>query len=173
MSKLLFRAFIFVSTISPGAVIAQQDSSQEEDSTVTYPASYFEQFSPVSVNDMLNQIPGIDRILDADLGSFTLGDQMDRGLGASSPILIDGKRLAGKANEAASQLDRIAAIEVDYIEIIRGTSSDLDVQNAGQLVNIVLKQAQSRSSFSFEAGVRHFDNGKVDPEGSLSLTGHS
>ena len=173
MSKLLFRAFIFVSTISPGAVIAQQDSSQEEDSTVTYPASYFEQFSPVSVNDMLNQIPGIDRILDADLGSLTLGNQMDRGLGASSPILIDGKRLAGKANEAASQLDRIAAIEVDYIEIIRGTSSDLDVQNAGQLVNIVLKQAQSRSSFSFEAGVRHFDNGKVDPEGSLSLTGQS
>jgi outer membrane receptor for ferrienterochelin and colicins len=173
MSKLLFCAFIFVSTISPGAVIAQQDSSQEEDSTVTYPASYFEQFSPVSVNDMLNQIPGIDRILDADLGSLTLGNQMDRGLGASSPILIDGKRLAGKANEAASQLDRIAAIEVDYIEIIRGTSSDLDVQNAGQLVNIVLKQAQSRSSFSFEAGVRHFDNGKVDPEGSLSLTGQS
>ena len=173
MSKLLFCAFIFVSTISPGAVIAQQDSSQEEDSTVTYPASYFEQFSPVSVNDMLNQIPGIDRILDADLGSLTLGNQMDRGLGASSPILIDGKRLAGKANEAASQLDRIAAIEVDYIEIIRGTSSDLDVQNAGQLVNIVLKQAQSRSSLSFEAGVRHFDNGKVDPEGSLSLTGQS
>lgn len=173
MSKLLFRAFTFASTISLGAVIAQQDSSQEEDSTVTYPASYFEQFSPVSVNDMLNQIPGIDRILDADLGSLTLGNQMDRGLGASSPILIDGKRLAGKANEAASQLDRIAAIEVDYIEIIRGTSSDLDVQNAGQLVNIVLKQAQSRSSFSFEAGVRHFDNGKVDPEGSLSLTGQS
>ena len=173
MSKLLFRAFTFASTISLGAVIAQQDSSQEEDSTVTYPASYFEQFSPVSVSDMLNQIPGIDRILDADLGSLTLGNQMDRGLGASSPILIDGKRLAGKANEAASQLDRIAAIEVDYIEIIRGTSSDLDVQNAGQLVNIVLKQAQSRSSFSFEAGVRHFDNGKVDPEGSLSLTGQS
>jgi len=174
MCSAIFRFFVFSWVILPGVLMAQANSSEreDEDSTITYPATYFEQFSPVSVNDMLNQIPGIERVLQADPGSRSPGrDQNTRGLGANSPILIDGKRLAGKANEASSQLDRIAAEEVDYIEIIRGTSSDLDVQNAGQMVNIVLKQAQSRSSLSFEAGARHFKDGNVDPEGSLSLTG--
>lgn len=173
MIHVLLRTAVFCWIVLPGVLVAQQTTNEsgEEDSTVTYPASYFEQFSPVSVNDMLNQIPGIERILDANLGASEFRGQQTRGLGANSPILIDGKRLAGKANEAVAQLDRIAAAEVDYIEIIRGTSSDLDVQNAGQMVNIILKQAQSRSSISFEAGLQHFDDGTVDPEGSLSLTG--
>ena len=157
--------------IAPSLALAAEDGL--DDSTLTYPAAYFDQFSPVSVNDMLNQIPGIERVLDANLGTLQNINANDRGLGASSPILIDGKRMAGKANEAEAQLNRIAAAEVDYIEIIRGTSSNLDVQNAGLMVNIVLKQAQSRSTIAFEGGVQHYHDGNVEPEGSLSLTGQS
>ncbi|MBL4820550.1 MAG: TonB-dependent receptor plug domain-containing protein, partial [Gammaproteobacteria bacterium] len=152
--------------IAPSLALAAEDGL--DDSTLTYPAAYFDQFSPVSVNDMLNQIPGIERVLDANLGTLQNINANDRGLGASSPILIDGKRMAGKANEAEAQLNRIAAAEVDYIEIIRGTSSNLDVQNAGLMVNIVLKQAQSRSTIAFEGGVQHYHDGNVEPEGSLS-----
>ena len=36
-----------------------QDPSTSQDSTVTYPAEYFAQFNPYSVNDMLQRIPGI------------------------------------------------------------------------------------------------------------------
>ena len=95
---------------------------------------------------MLDRIPGIDLALgngnDVRAERFLGGT---RGLGGSSQILIDGKRLAGKENEARNQLSRIAAAEVQYIEIVRGTSSELDVQNSGQLINIVLREAQTLS----------------------------
>jgi outer membrane receptor for ferrienterochelin and colicins len=123
---------------------------------------------------MLDRIPGISLVLEgatADLDRRFGGS--DRGLGGSSQILIDGKRLAGKANEARTQLSRLSAEEVEYIEIVRGTSSELDVQNSGQLINIVLLQAASRNSYSAELGVRYFDDGTVEPEGTFSVTGQS
>ncbi len=157
------------------AEVAQGQTESEitsSDSTITYPASYFIQFAPVSVSDMLDRIPGIGLVLDgatADLDRRFGGG--DRGLGGSSQILIDGKRLAGKTNEARIQLSRLAAEEVDYIEIVRGTSSELDVQNSGQLINIVLLRAISRNSYSAELGLRHFQDGNIEPEGTFSVTG--
>lgn len=121
---------------------------------------------------MLNRIPGIGLALEgSQVPRF--GQQNDRGFGGSSQILINGKRLAGKANEAASQLDRITADQVDYIEIIQGTSGDLDVRNSGQLVNIVLLESQSNSSLSAEVGMTHFHDGTVEPLGSFSYGGQA
>lgn len=47
--------------------LANQSQAQDEeaagvadDSTVTYPAAYFAEYSPVSVNDMINVIPGVN-----------------------------------------------------------------------------------------------------------------
>ena len=120
---------------------------------------------------MLSRIPGINLVLDASRGGFSNFNRQDRGLGGSAQILIDGKRLAGKVNEAREQLARIAAEEVDHIEIIRGTSSGLDVQNVGQVVNIVLKRAASRSSIAAQAGVQRYEDGNVEPVASVSITG--
>ncbi|WP_339859813.1 TonB-dependent receptor plug domain-containing protein [Pseudohongiella acticola] len=145
--------------------------SSNDDSTITYPSAYFAEYVPITVNDMLNRIPGINLVLNN--GGAGSNSSSDRGLGSSAQILIDGKRLAGKANEATSQLDRIAANEVDYIEIIRGSSSDLDVQNSGQLVNIVLLESQSRSTLSTEANATRFADGTVEPGGSLAWSGQS
>ena len=167
------RSLLFAGLLLSSLATAQQLEGEtgSDDSTVTYPAAYFAQFAPVSVNDMLDRIPGIELVLDFNESRFR--DTVERGLGGTSRILIDGKRLAGKANEAQSQLNRIAAAEVEYIEIVRGTSSRLDVQNTGQLVNIVLREAQSRSSVSAEIGVRHFQDSRMEPEGTLSVAGQS
>ncbi|MDX1491659.1 MAG: TonB-dependent receptor plug domain-containing protein [Pseudohongiellaceae bacterium] len=151
------------------AVHANAQNIDENNSSVTFPSTYFSEFAPITVNDMLNRIPGIDLII----GNQPSNSDGDRGLGSSSQILIDGKRLAGKANEASSQLDRISAEEVNYIEIIRGSSANLDVQNSGQIVNIVLLEATSRSSISTEANVTHFADGTVEPGGSFSWSGQS
>ncbi len=149
--------------------LAQEAS--EDESTVTYPAEFFAQYRPVSVNDMLNVIPGITLALEGnEVRSF---NGADRGLGASEQILINGKRMAGKANEASSQLDRISAGQVQYIEIIRGTSGDLDVRNSGQLVNIVLFESQSSSSLATELGATHFRDGQVEPLGTFSFSGQT
>jgi outer membrane receptor for ferrienterochelin and colicins len=117
--RLLTSVILFLVTVS-SPLLAQNEA--EDDATVTYPAAYFSEYGVVSVNDMLTRIPGIGLALEGNqVPSF--GDN-NRGLGATSQILINGKRLAGKANEASSQLDRIAAEQVDYIEIIRGSSGD-------------------------------------------------
>ena len=66
----------------------------DDDSTVVYPANYFNQFFPVSANDMLSRIPGIDLALRGGRGG--------RGLGSGAgEILINGQRITARATEAA------------------------------------------------------------------------
>ncbi len=169
MTKKLLHSVVLYLAAASSALLAQNET--EDDATVTYPAAYFSEYGVVSVNDMLSRIPGIGLALEGNqVPSF--GDN-NRGLGATSQILINGKRLAGKANEASSQLDRIAAEQVDYIEIIRGSSGDLDVRNSGQLVNIVLFESQSNSSTSGEIGFTHFHDGTIEPNGTLSYSAQS
>ncbi|MDT8427475.1 MAG: TonB-dependent receptor plug domain-containing protein [Pseudomonadales bacterium] len=145
---------------------AQENTSL--DSTITYPAVFFTQYDPVNVNDMINRIPGISLAVDGGSGNTNA-----RGLGDSSQILINGKRLAGKENEAANQLSRIPANQVKHIDIIRGTSSDLDVRSTGQLINIVLLEAQSSSSLTVEGVVNNFHDGNYEPAGSVVLSRRS
>jgi len=161
-------ACLFTLVSIPGA-FAQ--AATGDGSTITYPASYFSEYEPLTVNDMLDRIPGIDLILQGTEASIFGGG--NRGLGSTSPILIDGKRMAGKANEARSQLSRISADQVSRIEIIRGTSSDLDVQNSSQVVNIILTEARSRSSLTTEVSASYHDDGTTKPAASLAWGGQS
>ena len=116
-------------------------------STVVYPASYFDGFYPVSANDMLDRIPGINLAL--------RGSSSGRGLGAGEgEVLINGRRTTGKNNEGRDQLSRITADQVDYIEIIRGTSENVDIRSGGQVVNVVLLEGASRSSTTVETTAR-------------------
>ena len=145
---------------------------ESSDSTVTYPASFFAQYAVVTVNDMLNRIPGIALALNANGSGNNRGpsNNANRGLGGDAQILIDGKRMAGKENEAASQLNRIAANQVAYIEIIRGSSGDLDVTNTGQIINIVLIEQSSLSTISADLNLTNYRDGSVKPGGSLSYS---
>ena len=115
-------------------VIAQEPSISEDDATVVYPASYFAQYQLLSVSDMLDRIPGINV---ARQGSGNRGGPGSsqgsgrRGLGlGGDQVLINGRRITGKENEGNSQLSRIPYNQVERIEIIRGTSGELDVRGA-------------------------------------------
>lgn len=146
---------------------AQDQPTTDEDSTVTYPASFFAQYQPYSVNDMLIRIPGINLALDGDGGNR-------RGLGAGGDqVLINGRRIAGKGNEGDQQLSRIPASEVQYIEIIRGTSGDLDVRGGTQVVNVVLLESESSTSYAYEINMDHYHDGKYQPGGKFSATGQN
>lgn len=136
-------------------------------STVTYEADFFLQYEPNTVNDMLDRIPGISLALQGN------NDGNDRGLGNESQILINGQRIAGKANEARDQLSRIAASQVEHIDIIRGTSSSLGARSSGLMVNIVLREGASRSSVSAEMNVDFYDDDTVSPGGSVSWNGQN
>ncbi|MEX0739619.1 MAG: TonB-dependent receptor [Pseudohongiella sp.] len=129
-----------------------------EDSTVIYPASFFQPYNPISVNDMIDRIPGVS-ISDGGGG---------RGLGSGGDLLINGQRLAGKSNSPRDQLRRIAAREVERIEIIRGTSSELAVRGSGQVVNVVLQDADTRASTSVEISSDRHSDGTLQPGASIS-----
>lgn len=139
--------------------VDEPEASSDESSTIIYPASFFQPYNPISANDMIDRIPGVS------LSSSSSG----RGLGSGGDLLINGQRLAGKDNSPRDQLDRIAAREVERIEIIRGTSGDLAVRGSGQVVNIVLQNTGTRSSTSVEvSSALHTHDGTVQPGGSLS-----
>ena len=121
-----------------------RSTTSDADSTVVYEAEFFAQYNPVTANDMLERIPGID------LDTGGPDDDNDRGLGTGGNLLINGQRIAGKENAAQDQLNRIPANEVERIEIIRDTSGELNVRGASEVINIILNAAQSRSSTTVE-----------------------
>src|SRR5690606_32039323 len=89
---------------------------------------------------------------------------------SGNQILINGKRVAGKTNEADAQLARISASKVDRIELIRGTSADLDVRG-DQIVNIVLTEALSSQSYSYEINSDRYMDGTVQPGFKAAVNG--
>lgn len=163
----LCTAGVLMALKTPSISAQEASQAEEESSTVVYQADYFDQYQPFSVNDMLARIPGIDLARGGGGGNR-------RGLGAGgNQVLINGRRIAGKGNEGNAQLSRIPATEVEYIEIIRGTSGDLDVRGGNQVINVVLQQAQSSASYAYEINADHYHDGKYQPGAKLSVTGQN
>ena len=160
-----------------------------EDSTVKYSATYFSEWAPVTAQDMMDRIPGLDtggmgsgggsggfRGRGGPPGGSRGGGSGGRGFGGGSggtEILINGKRTAGKNNSTGGQLTRITADQVDFIEIIRGTSGALDVRGSGQVVNIVLFDQLSESSLQYEISANQTDDNTVKPTGTFAYSGQS
>ena len=96
-----------------------------------------------------------------------------RGFGSgsgSSEILINGKRTAGKNNQTSGVLNRITADQVDYIQIIRGTSGELDVRGSGQVVNVVLFSELDNSSLSYQINADRNRDSDIAPGANLSYS---
>ena len=175
------KLFTGLCLVAISAVAAAQDQQPTtgDDATVTYPASYFAPFEPYSVSDMLDRIPGINLARGGGNGGGpggggpgSSGGSDRRGLGAGGDqVMINGRRQAGKENEGNSQLSRIPASQVDYIEIIRGTSGDLDVRGGGQVINIVLLQDQTRPTVAFEVNADRYHDGAYEPGAKVSING--
>lgn len=165
--------FALSSALAPSAMA--QDTTGD-DSTVIYPASYFVQWGPRTAQDMLDRIPGQANTggpggPGGGGGNPTAGG---RGLGSGSggtEILIDGKRTAGKNNQAGGLLRRIAVDQVKEIQIIRGTSGELDVRGSGQVINVVLYEALASRSVSWDATAAMAQDGEFIPSGSVAVNG--
>ena len=162
-SRAIARRFatLFLLLCIPAALFAQDNVGEE--TTIMYPASYFTEFNPVTVQDMLDRIPGISLG-----GGGPGGCGGDRGLGTGGNLLINGQRIAGKGNSARDQLDRITAAEVDRIEIIRDTSGALNVRGASEVINVILLASQSRSSTTVELVNRLNHDDTLETGGSVA-----
>ncbi len=170
-------AILSASLLTAPALQAQDASADE--TTVTYPASYFAQYAPVSAKDMIDRIPGVGSTTGGGPptggGGFRGGGGGGGGRGfgsgsGGSEILINGKRTAGKNNQTSAVLDRITADQVDYIELIRGTGGELDVRGSGQVVNVVLFEELDASSLAWEINSDYHRDGNVQPGANASYT---
>lgn len=162
-----------------GLMVATQSFAQtndNNDSTVTYPAAYFSEYLPITAQDMIDRIPGIGNVTGGGGGPGGGGGNVSgggRGLGGGGgdQILVNGKRAAGKNNDTRGMLDRITADQVNYIELIRGTSGALDVRGSSQIVNVVLFEELSSTSVSYEVNMDRYADHETQPGGSVSISG--
>lgn len=92
-----------------------------------FPREEFDRFAPRNALDMARQVPG-----------FTIrGTSGARGLGqADANVLINGRRISGKANGPVDALQRITAEDVVRLELVDGASLDIGGLT-GQVLNVV------------------------------------
>jgi len=166
---------VFLLLIAIFSLPATAQTNVGDDSTIVYPATYFAQYSPVTALDMINRIPGMN-VTDNRSSSAGQVSRGGRGLGSGGngmQIMINSKRTPGKNNNTQSQLVRINADQVNYIEIIRGTGGDLDVRGSTQIANIVLYEQASNTSLSYEINTDYYADNESQPGGSLSWGGQT
>jgi uncharacterized protein affecting Mg2+/Co2+ transport len=92
-----------------------------------YTPDFFIRFAPKTAADMVGNIPG-----------FRISATNDsRGFGqASQNVLVNGRRISGKSNDAETALGRIAADTVVRIEILDGATLNIPGLS-GQVANVV------------------------------------
>ena len=130
-----------------------------------YEAITFMALEPQTLYDILENTPGANSLL-----SKMNSTSNNRGFGSSGDqILINSKRMSGKENSLEKELNSIQAKDVEYIELIRGTRSDLDVQSNGLVINVVLKQ-DIDSSILWTLGTVKTANTKAHTTGSLTYS---
>ncbi len=159
---------IVLGIFGPGFVMAQQipeqtsqvDSTRSQDQVMSYDIGFFSRYQPRTALDMVRQVPG-----------FLLDDGDDtRGFGAAAGnILINGRRPSAKQDSPSRFLTRIAASQVERIELIRGQVRGIDMLGHSALVNIIL-QGDLPAVVRWETSMRHNNRGPIKPMVDISLT---
>lgn len=160
--------------VTPGATGTPDDA---DSSTIVYGEEFFSQYNVTTVEDILRRIPGVSAILDGSGGGGGGGQGGNdrRGFGSDGDqVLINGRRLAGKSNEISSALRRIQIQNLDRVELLRGTTSDIDVRSDGVVVNLILREgAAASSSGSAMLAPQLDEEGLVDLDGALTYNGEA
>jgi hypothetical protein len=115
---------------APSAGQELPPSSPSSSAAQIYEPAFFARFAPKTAADMVNNIPGF---------AISGGDDDERGFGqAKQNVLINGRRVSGKSNDAATTLGRITAESVLRIEIVDGASLNIPGLS-GQVANVIAK----------------------------------
>jgi hypothetical protein len=139
-------------------------SVTEDGKKIIYTSAFFQQFAPVTARDILRQIPGL-----TSLSRRSGAGQERRGFGSNTdPVLINGRRSAGKGNDGESRLGRIPADQVLRVVVIREVPDELSAAGAGQVVDFVLR-SDSTISGNWELEGSRFDGGTVRPGAEWSF----
>jgi outer membrane receptor protein involved in Fe transport len=140
--------------------IATAQVASTTDGKRVFTPDFFAQFGPVTALDMVQRIPGLS-IDDSD-GRRGFGEN-------AGNVLIDGDRPSTKSDDLLTILGRIAASEVERIELIEQAGADGETQGKGQVVNVVRKATQKVTG-TYEANVAVGTRFGIVPFGNASAT---
>lgn len=163
LSGILLSPAVHAADETPAALATTTDLvPRVEDGKQIYEVAQFARFAPQTALDMVRQIPG-----------FTITDvSADRGLGeATQNVLINGQRISGKSNDAATALSRIPTSSVTRIEIVDGATLNI-AGLSGQVLNLVAVQGGIKGNFAWKPQFRNridpnFFNAEVNISGKL------
>jgi len=156
-------------------VMAQDTSAQmpepeagaqapESTTRSTFLPEDFARFAPRSAFDMARNVPGF---------SIRNGDDA-RGLGqADTNVLVNGRRISGKANGPVEALRRVPVEDVVRLELVDGASLDIGGLT-GQVLNVVTRATgQVSGQFRYQPEFRSFGTPARLLQGSVALAGSS
>ena len=130
---------------------------------LVYDAKFFADSRPNTAFDMIGRLPGFTF---TDVGSA-------RGFaGNAANVLINGERPTAKTDSLQSLLQRIPAVDVDRIELIRGGAPGIDMQGLTVVANVILKRADS-THVVLTAEDLVFTDGHMIPFASAEFTRHA
>jgi hypothetical protein len=130
--------------------------------TLVYDPAFFAAFRPNTAYDMIGRLPGFSF---TDVGSA-------RGFaGNAGNVLINGERPTSKTDSLQSVLQRIPAVDVERIELIRGSVPGIDMQGQTVVANVILKRVDS-THVVLTAEDLVFTDGHMIPFASAEFTRH-
>lgn len=138
-------------------------ASQKQVMIRSFTVADFSQYAPQNALDVINRIPG-----------FAVAEETEqRGFGqASSNILINGARIAGKSNGVVESLNRIPVKSIVRIDIFEGASLGIPGLS-GEVVDVIVKSQAFAGTWRWE--MQHRDeNDEVDPaywKSNIALSG--
>lgn len=145
-ARLLFAFGLFLSSVSLPLPFTSVARAQAPGELIrTYLPEELARFAPRTALEMLQMVPG-----------FVISDtESRRGLGSSPEnVLINGRPVSGKINDAADALGRIGASQVARIEI--RTSGSGEAAGVGrQIANVIIENERGTSGqFSWRPSAR-------------------
>lgn len=172
-------ALALMAAALPASGLAAQDAREDADTTEkgdetapeaagalttrsTYEPDYFARFAPRNAFDMARNVPGFD----------IRGGDGARGLGAADTnVLVNGRRIAGKANGPVEALRRIPLEDVVRLELVDGASLGIGGQT-GQVLNVVTSATgRVTGQFRYNPEFRTFGTPARLLGGSVALAG--
>jgi hypothetical protein len=129
--------------------------------SVTYPAAFFEEFSPQTALDIVRRTPGF---------ALDEGDDVRGFGGAAGNVLIDGARPSVKGEGLRTYLERIPADQVLEVRLIRNAQT-AEAQGQAVVLNIVRRPIETSGTWEFH--LERSGAGPIVPFGSASMAGEA
>lgn len=145
------------------AVMSAQASAQSapaQSDIETFEPSYFVRFNPSTADDMVRQLPGF---------AIDEGERVRGFGGAAGNVLVNGERPSTKG-QLHTVLSRIPAANVARIEIVTGSSAQLDMRGQTKVANVILKSGATEISGNWQIVGRHYQGGRLNGSAEATAT---